>query len=82
VCTGVLVRRGRVNGGDEDETIGLMGYIYIKEIETMKSLLIALSGTKRCVCVGGDLTMYNVRVFRIVTTNPLLYNEHKLIKFF
>jgi hypothetical protein len=29
---GVLVGR-RVNGGDEDEGIGLMGFTYIKEIE-------------------------------------------------
>jgi hypothetical protein len=30
---GVFVRRGRVNGRDEDEGIGLMGFVYIKEIE-------------------------------------------------
>jgi hypothetical protein len=29
----VLVREGRVNGGDEGEGIWLMGFIYIHEIE-------------------------------------------------
>jgi hypothetical protein len=34
VCAwGVLVGRSRINGGDEDEGIGLMSFIYIKEIE-------------------------------------------------
>jgi hypothetical protein len=28
---GVLAGRGRVNGGNEDEGRGLMGFIYIKE---------------------------------------------------
>jgi hypothetical protein len=30
---GVLVGRGRVNGGDEDEGIGLMGFLYINEVK-------------------------------------------------
>jgi hypothetical protein len=33
VSRGVLVGSGRMNGGDEDEIIGLMGFIYIKKIE-------------------------------------------------
>jgi hypothetical protein len=32
VCGGVLVREGRVNGGDGGEGIWLMGFIYIYEI--------------------------------------------------
>jgi hypothetical protein len=30
---GVLVGRGKVNGGDEGEGIWLMGFMYIYEIE-------------------------------------------------
>jgi hypothetical protein len=33
VFVGVLIGRGRVNGGDKDEGVGLMGFIYIKEID-------------------------------------------------
>jgi hypothetical protein len=33
VCEGVLVGRGRVNGGDEGKGTRLMGFICIKEIE-------------------------------------------------
>jgi hypothetical protein len=32
VCWGICVVRG-LNGGDEDEGIGLMGFTYIKETE-------------------------------------------------
>jgi hypothetical protein len=48
--TGTIVgstcERVRVNGGDEDEGIGLMGFIYIKEINNETSI-IALSRAKR-----------------------------------
>jgi hypothetical protein len=33
VYVGVLVGRGKVNGGDEGEGIWLMGFMYIYEIE-------------------------------------------------
>jgi hypothetical protein len=37
------VGRGRVNRGDEDEGIGLMGFICINRNRMMKPLVIALS---------------------------------------
>jgi hypothetical protein len=57
--------RGRVNGGDEEELIRLIGFICIKEMEDWK----LFNWFKWDGESGRGDTMYNVRLFRIVKTN-------------
>jgi hypothetical protein len=44
VCGGDTCGKGVVNGEDDDQGIGLMVFIHIKEKRVMKPLVITLSG--------------------------------------